>query len=254
MKDEDQIERYLDDLLVHLRGSPRAVRRVLAEAEAHLHDAVADGATPAEAVARFGEVREVAARASTQAGVPASVLARQFILVAGLLCSLGFIAIWLSGALAGVMDAAYGPRFVAGDLPSITYTPERCAEYRELAPADPTCLAAAARHHTNEIETTRVAAGVVGLAGLGAWFVLRRLWRTTPVSGALPPAAVTAVGTALFGVAALALAAEAVQAIGWRSTAGLGQWLSASVVSAAFATGFAIALLRQLRRPAPALG
>jgi hypothetical protein len=182
--------------------------------------------------------------------VPAAVLVRQLVLAAGILCSLGFLAIGVSGAITGVMDAAYGPTFVAGDLPTITYTPERCAEYHVLAPHESTCLAAAARHHTDEVETTRLAAGVVGLAGLGAWFALRRRWRTTPASGALPPAVVPAVGAALFGVAALTLAGQAMQAVGWRSTSGLGQWLSASVVAAAFAAGFTVVLVRQLRRPA----
>jgi len=248
--EDDPIERYLDELLVHLRGSPRSVRRMLAEAEAHLRDAVSAGASPDEAIARFGDVRQVAARCSAQAGVPAGVLVRQLVLAAGLLCSLGFIAIGISGAITGVMDAVYGPKFVAGDLPTITYTPERCAEYHVLAPREPTCLAAAARHHADEVETSRVGAGVLGIAGLGAWYALRRRWRTTPASGALPPALVPAVGAAVFGVAALTLASQAMQAVGWKSTSGLGQWLSASVVSAGFAAGFAVALVRQLRRPA----
>lgn len=159
---EDPIESYLDELLVQLRGSPRSVRRVLVEAESHLRDAVSDGATPEEAVARFGDVREVAARCSTQAGVPTSVLARQLLLAAMLLGVVGCLAIGVSGVLTGVMDAVYGPRFVAGDLPTITYTADRCEQYRKLVPSEPTCLAAAARHHTNEIETTRLATGLLG--------------------------------------------------------------------------------------------
>jgi hypothetical protein len=247
--EDDPIERYLDELLVQLRGSPRQVRRMLSETEAHLADLVADGATPTEAVVRFGPVREVAARSNAQAGVPLSVLVRQLLLATLLLGSVGLVAIGASGVIATAMDAVYGPRFVAGDLPTIRYTPERCAEYRDLAPKERDCLAAAARHHTDEVETTRVSAGVAGAVGLGLWFALRRRWRTTPAYGAVPPVFVPAVGAALFAVASLALATQAMQAIGWKSTAGMGQWLSASVVSALFAAGFAVALLRQLQRP-----
>jgi hypothetical protein len=249
---DDPVEVYLDDLLVQLRGSPRMVRRVLAETEAHLRDAVDDGASPEDAIARFGDVAQIAARCNTQTAIPMSVLARQLVLAAALLCSVGCLAIGVSGLASGVMDAVYGPGFVAGDLPTITYSSERCAEYRSLAPNEPTCLAAAARHHTNEVETSRVAAGLVGLAGVGAHLVLRRRWRTTPASGAIPAALVPAVGASVFGVAALVLASEAMQAIGWRSTSGLGQWLSASIVSAAVAAGFAAKLVRALRRPAHA--
>lgn len=249
MTDNESIDCYLDELLVQLRGSPRAVRRVLAEVEAHLHDAVANGATPEEAVARFGDVREIASRCSKQAGVSVSMLMRQLILAAGLLCSVGLTAVGVSGAIAGAMDAAYGPRFVAGDLPTITYTSERCSEYQQLAPKEPTCLAAAARHHTDETETLRLATGVVGAIGLGLWYGLRRRWRTTPAYGALPPALVPAVGAAVFGVATLALASQAMQAITWQSTAGLGQWLSAAIVSAVVAVGYGVVLVRNLRRP-----
>ena len=39
----DLIEDYLDRLLVSLSGSPRQVRHTLAEVEAHLRDAEAEG-------------------------------------------------------------------------------------------------------------------------------------------------------------------------------------------------------------------
>jgi hypothetical protein len=246
---DDPIESYLDDLLVHLRGSPRTVRRVLAEAEAHLRDAVDDGATAEEAIARFGDPRVVATRCNGVGAVPLSVVARQLLLAAALLCSIGFLAIGASGVLSAALDVAFGPRLVAGDLPDVTYTPARCAELHALAPHEPTCLAAAARHHTDEVETYRIVAGVVGGIGLGVWALLRRRWRATPATGALPPSLVPAVGAAVFGVATLTLASQAMQSIGWRSTAGLGQWVSAAGVSAVVAAGFGVVLYRTLRRP-----
>ena len=39
----DIIEDYLDRLLVSLTGSPRQIRHTLAEVEAHLREAVAEG-------------------------------------------------------------------------------------------------------------------------------------------------------------------------------------------------------------------
>lgn len=249
MNPDDPIEVYLDELLVELRGSPRMVRRVLTESEAHLRDAVSQGVDPDEAVRRFGDARSVAAASNRQAGVPLPVLVRQLLLAVCLLGSVGGAAIGASGLVSLGMDAAFGPKFVAGDLPTITYTADRCAEYQALAPKERSCLAAAARHHTDEVVIGRIATGVLGLFGFAAWSVLRRRWRATPATGALPPALFPAIGTALFGVAALALAVEATQGIGWRTASGLGQWLSAAVVSGIVAAVFALRLLRTLRHP-----
>lgn len=249
MSVDDPIERYLDELLVELRGSPRAVRRVLAETEAHLRDAVDAGVDPEEAIRRFGPAREVAATANRQTAVPLGVLVRQLALAACLLGAIACAAIGVSGLVAVGMDAAFGPKFVAGDLPTISYTADRCAEYRILAPNEASCLAAAARHHADEVETTRVAAGFLGAVLFAAWWVVRRRWRTTPATGALPPAFVSSIGTAVFAVATMALAAQSLQAFGWKSTAGLGQWLSAAVVSGCATAGFAVVMLRGLRRP-----
>jgi len=225
------------------------VRRMLAEAEEHLRDAVAAGVDPRQAIERFGSARDVAAASSRIERVPLSILVRQLVLAAWLLASIGCVAIGVSGGISGAMDAAFGPRFVAGDLPAITYTATRCDEYRALAPGATSCRDAAARHHTDEVETFRLATGMLGLVGLGSWALVRRRWRTTPASGVLPPALVPAVGASVFGVASLALASQAMQSIGWHSTAGLGQWLSACVVSAAVAAAFGVTLVRALRTP-----
>jgi hypothetical protein len=247
--DDDPIEVYLDELLLELRGAPRMVRRVLAESEAHLRDALSQGLDADEAIRRFGDPRRVAQACNRRTGVAPSVLVRQLLLAVCLLGSVGCAAIGASGVVSLGMDAVLGPKFVAGDLPTITYTPDRCAEYRALAPKERSCLAAAARHHTDEVVIFRMATGVLGLFGLAAWSVLRRRWRATPATGALPPALLPGIGAALFGVAALALTAEATQGIGWRSASGLGQWLSAAFVSGAVAAGFGIRLLRALHHP-----
>jgi hypothetical protein len=71
--DDGVLERYLDALLDELvvawRGHPRQIRHQMAEAEAHLRDATAEGIArgldepdaEADAVARFGPMRALAA-------------------------------------------------------------------------------------------------------------------------------------------------------------------------------------------------
>jgi hypothetical protein len=250
---DDPIEVYLDDLFVHLRGSPRSIRRVLAEAEAHLRDAVDAGATPEDAVQRFGAARDVAARCSAQAAVPLSAIVRELVLVVGLLGAIGAIAVGTSGLLSVGMDAAYGATFVAGDQPTVTYTAARCAEYHDLAPSESSCARAAARHHTDEIEVTRVATGVLGLGALGIWFWVRRRWGRSSWRSILGGAYVPAIGAAVFGAAALGLGAQSLQSAGWGSTNGLGQWLSATVVALVVAGAFGVVLVRELRRPPSAV-
>src|SRR5206468_6276796 len=135
------------------------------EAESHLWDTVAAGVGAEEAARRFGEARVVAAASNRLSGTPTAVLVRQLLLAACVLSAIGCMAIGASGLISGAMDAAFGPRFVAGDLPSITYTSDRCAEYRRLAPHATSCRSAAARHHTDEVQTFRVAVGVLGMLG-----------------------------------------------------------------------------------------
>ena len=247
--EEEAIEAYLDELLAELHTSPRMTRRVLAEAEAHLRDSVDAGLTAQEAIARFGDAREVASRSRDASAVPLASLLRQLAFAAFFLGSIGMLAVGVSGVVAAGMHAAWGPRFVAGDLPDVTYTPQRCAELAALAPLSPSCLVAAARHHTTEVETYRIAAGMVGAVGVAVCVLFRRRRSAFADVSALPHGLVPAIGATVFGVATLALIAQAMQGIGWHTTAGLGQWLSAAIVSAACAAVFTVELLRELQRP-----
>ncbi len=66
--DPDVVQRYLDELALQLHGPAAQVRRVLAETEAHLYEAVEASSSSvvdpelaqAEAVARFGSPAQVA--------------------------------------------------------------------------------------------------------------------------------------------------------------------------------------------------
>src|SRR5437773_11513594 len=89
----------------------------------------------------------------------------------------GFISIGVSGVVAAGMQAAFGAAFVAGDLPDVTYTAERCTELEEYTPAGSSCPQAAALHHADETVTYRLAAGVLGLVLLGIWALVRRKGR-----------------------------------------------------------------------------
>jgi hypothetical protein len=136
----DPIEGFLDQLLTHLRGSATDVRRVLSEVEEHLRDATVElgaaGAGEEEAqrlaIERFGRPRTVARQFSGRlAPIPPAAVAAELARAAVLLGAVGLVAIGVSGALAELLGRLFGAGFVAGDLPGVTYTAQRCAEFRK---------------------------------------------------------------------------------------------------------------------------
>jgi hypothetical protein len=251
----DLIEGYLDQLLTHLRGSATDVRRILAETEDHLRDATAElvaaGASKEEAqrraIERFGPPRALARRFSTRlTPVPPAATAAELVRAAVLLGAVGLVAIGVSGALAELLGRLFGPAFVAGDLPGVTYTPQRCAEFLEYFPDAGSCAQAAALHHWGEVVEYRVAVGVVGAFVLGAFL----LWRRRPdrqdprYLGVLPDGFSATVATSLYGVAAAALALLSLDAFLDAGGDGTGQWLSAAIVAAAMAVIYGVSLCR----------
>lgn len=252
---DDPIEDYLDHLLLRLRGSPRQVRRMLTEAEHHLRDAAAEeiaaGATPEEAaeraVARFGTARVVAARSNNVSVVPLPEIARQLMLVGMLLGGIGLLAVGVSGAVSAIFGSTLGARFVAGDLPGVTYTPARCLDFLEYAPRANSCLQAAAIHHYGEVVLYRLAAGVLGVLACVMYLALRRRWQRGAIGAFLTPV----LGTTAFGLATVVLAGQTANSLAQGRDAGAGQWASAAVVSLPLAIGFGVVLLRTLRRPMP---
>ena len=173
--------------------------------------------------------------------------ARQLAATAALLGALGLVAVGVSGVVAWGMDVAFGPRFVAGDASAVAYTSARCAEFREYTNVAGSCEAAAARHHTDEVETYRFAAGVAGALALVGWYVARRysgwLHRFVP-----PRVLVDGGGAAAFTAAGLLLAAQATSSLDGHSLAGLGQWVSAAVVALVFAGFLSIRLFIDVQR------
>jgi hypothetical protein len=260
----DPIEAYLDRLLVELSGRARNVRRILADADDHLRDAVesgvAEGLSTAEAeqraLDRFGSPSTVARRFTRRPGrlLPVPVLS-QLVLALALLAGVGLVGIGVSGALAGGMGAAVGKDFVSGDVAGVTYTPARCADYLEYHPEAGTCARAATAHHFDEIVEYRLAAGILGLLVLGGLFLVRRsprLARVIPMGegvGLLPDGFVATTGAAVFGCAASVLIFSGLAQAGGGS-GGAGGYLSGGIVAAVIAAAFAVGLFRALARRA----
>jgi hypothetical protein len=255
----DPIEAYLDDLADRLRLRGRHLRHVRAEVDDHLtaaraaaeRDGLDEEAASRRAVTEFGPADLVARRLSRTGGPLTIELIRQGVLSLLFVGAIGLLAIGLSGLVAWGAGAAFGKAFVSGDGQGVTYTAQRCAEYHEYAPGEPTCAVAAAAHHFTEVVGYRLGAGFLGLLALGVWLVAMRPWRRRGAGATsydvLPAGFAATVGAALFGAAAaVALPGGLAElVIGGRDT-GSGNLLSAGVVATMVFAGFALSLWRSL--------
>jgi hypothetical protein len=254
----DAVDRYLDALLIELRGRVAGVRRILDETEDHLRESigagVAEGLTVEEAerraVERFGSPKLVARRMARggKAMPPVPVLA-QVALVLVLVGGIALVGVGVSGAVADGMGAVFGKAFVSADTNGVTYTPSRCADFLEYHPEARTCEAAATAHHFDEVVNYRLVAGVLGLGVLGAWWLARRRrWLWPDAADAVPDGFGAVVGAALFGVAAAGLLFQSVgQIIVGGDSSGIGEYLSGGLVAAVIAMAFVAVLQRTLR-------
>ena len=176
--------------------------------------------------------------------VPPRTLLRELASAATWLAAVGLIAIGVSGVVSAVFGATLGREFVAGDLPGTTYSAERCAEFLEYAPGAASCEEAATTHHYGEIVVYRIAAGLLGLGLLSAYLFARRRHLTkTPH---LPVAFTATVGVSVFGVVGVALLAVGGNVALLGTSSGVGQYLSAGIVSSVVASAFGVSLLRTL--------
>jgi hypothetical protein len=165
-----------------------------------------------------------------------------------LLTWVGLLAIGASGILAGAMGSAFGADFVAGDFPGVTYTPARCADLQEYAPAGTSCNQAAALHHQDETVSYRVGAGLLGALVFGVWFVARRRLAggAGTLAAGLPQGFVATAGVAMFGIVGLATLALGLDLLVLGPGTGAGADLSAAVVSLIVAGVFATKVYRIL--------
>ncbi len=249
------IDGYLDALLASLAVDPGRARRILAEVEDHLRASASSletgGMPPAEAereaIARFGpparlarELGGVAPRSLRRLGIEA-------VTTLALTAGIGLVAIGVSGVLSQLLGAAFGKSFIAGDTNGVTYTAARCADFLRFHPEAPDCAAAATAHHFDEVAQYREAAGVLGLAVLGGWWLVRR--RASRRRGLLPAVFEPTVGAALFGLAALGLLGLSLGQIAFGDTTGTGAYLTGGAVSAIVFAAYAARLLRAIGPP-----
>jgi len=251
---DDRIERYLDDLFLALRDTPREARRLLRDAEDHLREqqdelvsgGMAPEAAAQQAIERFGSVTQIVERAKQEdphrwlLSVVGGMFSGALWLVA-----IGFIAIGISGVIALAMGSTLGHKFVAADAPGVVYTAERCAEFQKLAPAAPDCPSAAIDHHYEETVGYRLSGGVLGLVLLAVAFAARPLARRGPDLRGL----IVGAGFALFGAAATILMGLGTMSLIFNGGDGAGATLSAGPVALLVALGFAVLLVRWLREP-----
>ena len=260
MNEQSPIDRYLDQLVRDLRVSPGRLRRIVAEVEDHLREhttrEIAAGIAPHDAeeraIARFGSPALVARRFAAEDGplLPSGIVLH-LVLTLALLTGIGFAAIGVSGVVAAGLGTAFGKGFVAGDLPDVTYTPTRCADFLEYHPEAGDCESAAAAHHYDEVVVDRLAIGVVGLVILGGWLLVRRRYRHGAGVRVLPHGFTAIAGAALFGVATVALLAQGTILL--PGSNGAGGMLSGGIVAALLSALFAFSLLRTLRTDAAPL-
>jgi hypothetical protein len=253
----DPIEDYLDLLYTRLRITPRHARRILAEAEDHLREAVAEGLAAGltereaqeHAISSFGSVRAVVrAHDARVRRLPTIAVVRDLAMSAWKLLSIGLLAVGASGLVAAVMNAVFGERFVGGTPRGTSFPAAACHGWLADNPTAHSCAQAAWMETSVDAVSLRVVAGVVGLGLMAGYCLARRLGSP----GVLPDAFVPTVAVSLFGAGAAGLVwLMATHAIVGPSS-GPGFYLSGAIVALAVAAAFVRPLRRTLLRHARA--
>jgi hypothetical protein len=254
---DSPIEAYLDELVLQLRTgfSPRRMRHLVAEAEAHLHDAadalvtagIAQHEAERRAVAQFGSADAVATAERATERLPLQVLVRQVLASGMLLAGLAAAAVGASGVLAEVLRLVGGARFVVDTTPGQQLSAGDCARWLSLSPAAQDCHAAAVSDWIGEVVWYRAAVGIVGLLLLGAYLILRRTGRGPRAPGLLPAVVRDTAAVTASAAAAIWTTGMAIDMIAINSGRASGQWLSGAVIALAAACIFAARLIRTLR-------
>ena len=257
---DDVVGEYLDRLYVALRTRPREARQVLAEAEDHLREAVAEGLAAGltereaqeHAVSSFGSVRAVVrAHDARLRRLPNLAVLRDVVMTAWRLGAVGLVAVGASGIIAAAMNLLLGRGFVGGSPGAVSYPAASCRYWLAIWPDAHSCAQAAMLENSSDAVSLRVAAGVIGLAALAAYHLARRQSRDL-----LPDSFTPTVAMTLFGAAGLGLAAMSVDAtvLGARSglgtAAGTGFYLSGAIVALVMALRYARQLHRSILRQA----
>jgi len=253
---EDLIEEYLDHVLVSLSGSPRQVRHTLAEIEAHLRDAVAEGLAAglpeseaqARAVLRMGPVNGVTGMPAVLSR-PSEALVRRLTLTVALVGGAGLTAIGVAGLIGRWFLAVKGTAFLTAPFPPGSYTRADCARWLAGDRGTRSCVTAMLADHAGDVMLEATAAGVLGLLLLAGYVVLRSRWHDRGTMTAWPPGFAEALAVVLAGLSAVGCFATA-----WNietTQRGIGAGVPWSLGLAATGTAIAFALsLVYIRRPA----
>ena len=170
-------------------------------------------------------------------------LVTELILAATRIAAIGLVAIGVSGVIAWGLGDIAGKAFVAGDPSGVTYSAARCRDLLEYAPHAPSCAAAAAAHHFDEVVWYRVAAGVLGCVVFLALVWARRRREPRVLQ---PESFVPTVAAAVFGLAGIGLIGLGIDAVVLNTDGGGGAYLSGGVVALAVAAWFAIPVIKSL--------
>ncbi len=251
MSVEDPIEAHLDQLLVAHNGTPREIRRTLAEVEAHLLDATADaearGLSPAdaraEAVRRMGPPAAAIGRPSVTLRLTGA-LRRRLVLSVLLIGGIAGIAVGAAGAFAVAIKGLWGADAIATAFPTGSYTAADCDRWRAGYPSARDCLTAMTADHADDFLRNTVLAAVLGVGALLVYAWLRRRWSERELGAALPAGVEWLAGAALASVAAAGLLLVAVDAVLTTRANGAGQPLSLAL-AALLAAAFFVARARQ---------
>jgi hypothetical protein len=250
---DDPVEAYLDAVLSCSPGSPRQVRRTLAEVAAHLADSVAllqagglpEPAARAEAVRRMGPPAGAVDRPWPAGSLRLSRPLRRRLLPAVLhIGGLAGLFLGLAGALGAGIQAIWGASAIATPFPAGSYSQADCRRWLAAYPASPSCTAAMTADHAADFLRNAALAGLLGIAALFVRQLLRRRWRGLP-STALEPL----IGAGLAGLTALGFAGLAFDAVTVTRSQGVGQPISLAVAAGCAAVLLATVAHRAAGRP-----
>jgi hypothetical protein len=218
---DDPIEAFLDRLLGALSGTPREIRRTLAEAEAHLHDSAAalqaGGLSAeqarAEAVRRMGPV-EAAAPLTLRL---TRAVRRRLALSALLIGGIAGVAIGIAGLFGRAAEALWGRQAIATPFPAGSFSAADCRRWQDGYPAAHGCIAAMTADHADDFLRSAAAAALLGVLALILYAYLRRRWGGPPLGPEL------LAGAGLAALVAVALLANGLDAVMTTRAQGAGQ-------------------------------
>jgi hypothetical protein len=180
---DDPIEAYLDRLFVALSGTPREIRRTLAEAELHLYESAeeleASGLSweeaRAEAVRRMGPA-EVTAGPVRVTIYLSPALRRRVALSLLLIGGVGGVAIGVASVLGLIVREVWGPAAIANAFPADSYSAADCENWQAADPTAHDCLSVMTALHASHFLIDTLVCGVLGVLALILYTRLQPRW------------------------------------------------------------------------------